>query len=129
MLIARYNQLRSRGVFNSTEISPLNKVGLMITNPLSAYLLIFGLSLTARTFFSRYGLLFKDNGESGVRLGAEYLDIEGLFSTLNMINFSILIELGILATVGITLYLLMKTSRKFAYSGDRGSGSCADRPI
>ncbi len=118
VLIARYNQLRSRGVFKSTEISPLVKVGLIITNPLNAYLLIFGLSLTARTFFSRYGLLFKDNGESGVRLGAEYLDIEGLFSTLNMINFSVLIELGILATIGITLYLLMKTSRKFAHSGD-----------
>jgi len=89
----------------------------MITNPLNAYLLIFGLSLTARTFFSRYGLLFKDNGESGVRLGAEYLDIEGLFSTLNMINFSVLIELGILATIGITLYLLMKMI-KIPQSGD-----------
>jgi len=114
-LIARYNQLRPQGIFKSIKIRPLYKMGLMITNPLNVYLLILGLSLTARTFLSRYGLLFKDNEESGVRLGAEYLDIEGFFSTLNMINISVLLELGILATVGITLYRLMKTSRKIAH--------------
>ncbi|UCC39660.1 MAG: UPF0182 family protein [Candidatus Aminicenantes bacterium] len=113
-LIARYNQLRSQGVFKGTKIRPLYKAGLMITNPLNAYLLVLGLSLTARTFFSRYGLLFKDNNDSGVRLGAEYLDVEGFFSTLNVINVSVLIELGILATVGITLYRLMKASRRIS---------------
>ncbi len=117
-LIARFHQLRSRGDFQGLKIPFLQKLGMLITNPLNLYLLVFGLSLTARTFFSRYGLLFKDNGESGVRLGAEYLDVEGFFSTLNMINVSVLIELGILITVGITLYLLMKTSRKIDQHGD-----------
>lgn len=109
-LIARYNQLKSKGTFKNHGIRALTKTGLMITNPLNVYLLILGLSLTVRTFFSRYGLLFKDNGKSGVRLGAEYLDVEGFFSTLNMINVSVLLELGILVTVGVTLYRLMKFS-------------------
>lgn len=110
-LIARYNQLRSQGLFPAKGIPFLQKFGHMINNPFNLYMLVFGLSLTARTYFSRYGLLFKDNSESGVRLGAEYLDVEGIFSTLNMINVSVLLELGILATVGITLYRLMKSSQ------------------
>jgi len=110
-LIARTNQIRAQGLFKQDKITLTNKFGLMITNPFNFFMLIFGLCLTARTYFSRYGLLFKDNGESGVRTGAEFLDIEGLFSTLNMINVSVLIELGILATVGISLYRLMKFSR------------------
>ena len=117
-LIARYNQLRSEGIFPSSEITPLKRTGLMITNTLNVYLLILGLTLTAKTYFSRYGLLFRNNEESGVRLGAEYLDIEGLFSTLNMINVSVLIELGILVTVGITLYRLMKYARIPAHPED-----------
>jgi uncharacterized membrane protein (UPF0182 family) len=113
-IIARYHHLRSQGIIQKSEIRLLQKIGLMITNILNLYLLIFGLSLTARTFFSRYSLLFKDNEASGVRLGAEYLDIRGFFSTLNVIHVSVLIELGILVTVGITLFLLMKAARKAA---------------
>ncbi len=109
--IARYNQLRSQDFLWSREAPLVQKFSYMITNPLNVYLLILGLSLTARTYFSRYGLLFKDNSKSGVRLGAEYLDVEGVFSTLNMINLSVLLELGILVTVGITLYRLMKSSQ------------------
>ena len=111
-LIARKNQIRAQGLFKQDNITFKNKFGLMITNPFNFYMLIFGLTMTARTYFSRFGLLFKDNGESGVRTGAEFLDVEGLFSTLNMINLSVLIELGILATVGISLYRLMKSSRE-----------------
>lgn len=122
-LIARYNQLRSEGTLPNTEIPLLKKSGLMITNALNVYLLVFGLTLTARTFFSRYGLLFRDNEESGIRMGAEYLDVEGLFSTLNMINVSVLIELGILATVGITLYRLMKYARRPDHSDDSDNGT------
>ncbi|UCE41016.1 MAG: UPF0182 family protein [Candidatus Aminicenantes bacterium] len=113
-IFARNHQLRSQGIFQRGEIRPLQKIGLMITNILNLYLLIFGLSLTARTFLSRYGLLFKNNEASGVRMGAEYLDIRGFFSILNMIHVSVLLELGILVTVGITLFFLMKAARKTA---------------
>ncbi len=107
---ARYSRFRSQDYSWSQEFPPLQKFSRMITNPLNVYLLILGLSLTARTYFSRYGLLFKDNSKSGVRMGAEYLDVEGIFSTLNIINVSVLVEIGILATIGITLYRLMKSS-------------------
>jgi uncharacterized membrane protein (UPF0182 family) len=107
-LIARYNQLRSQGVFESSEKSLSAKIGLMITNPLNVYMLIFGLSMVVRTYFTRFGILFKNNEASGVRLGAEYLDLEGVFTTLNMINVSVLIELGILVTGALTMYLLMR---------------------
>ena len=117
-LIARYYQLHSDRIFQRIQTKLLKKIGLMITNTLNIYLLILGLSLTVKTYFSRYGLLFKNNEESGVRLGAEYLDVEGLFSTLNMINVSVLVELGILVTVGITLYRLMKFARIPDYRDD-----------
>jgi uncharacterized membrane protein (UPF0182 family) len=111
-IIARYNQLRSQGVLDSTDKSLSAKIGMMITNPLNVYLLIFGLSMVIRTYFSRYGILFKNNEESGVRLGAEFLDLEGVFNTLNMINISVLVELGIMITVGLTLFKLMKFGLK-----------------
>jgi len=122
-LIARYSELRSQSAFSNTENPLLYKISQMITNPLNVYLLILGLSLTARTYFSRYGLLFKNNSESGVRQGADFLDIEGFFSTLNMINVSVLLELGILVTVGITLYRLMKSPRSIAQSKKPDSGN------
>ncbi len=81
-----------------------NKLGLFATNGLNAALFLLGLSLVAGTFLSRYELLFKDNSASGVRTGAAYLDVTGLFSTLNMIYVSTIVEFGMMAVVGYSLY-------------------------
>jgi len=80
----------------------------VVTPALNAFLFLLGVSLAARTFFSRYGLLFKDNGDSGVRAGADYLDVGGFISTLNLIHMSIFVELGLVAVTGFALSRLSK---------------------
>jgi len=101
---ARLDQLSAKGTFANPALTLWTKAGLLVTNGLNAALLVLGSSLVAQTFLARYGLLFKENGDTGVRTGAAYLDAEGLFSTLNMIYVSTLVELGIMAVVGYSLY-------------------------
>jgi uncharacterized protein len=87
-----------------SETPPVWRLGRVVTPSLNAFLFLLGISLAARTFLSRYGLLFKDNGDSGVRTGADYLDMEGFFSTLNLIHVSVLVELGLVAVTGYALF-------------------------
>ncbi|MCZ6879027.1 MAG: UPF0182 family protein [Acidobacteria bacterium] len=103
-LVARYDQLGSTGVLERSDISLGSRLGLMITNGLNICLLLFGASLVSQTFLGQYNLLFKDNESSGVRMGAEYLDVNGVFSNLNMIYLSTFVELGLMAVVGFSLY-------------------------
>ena len=103
-IVARHDQLRAAGTWTKPGIAYRLKLGLLITDALNLALLLVGLSLVSRTFLGRYALLFKDNGPSGVRTGAEYLDLDGLFSTLNLINVSTLVEAGIMVTVAFSLY-------------------------
>ena len=45
------------------------------------------------TWLSRYGLLLKDNSSSSVHVGASFVDINGLLSTLNYIHLTVLLLL------------------------------------
>ncbi|MFC1765953.1 UPF0182 family protein [Planctomycetota bacterium] len=45
-------------------------------------------------WLSRYSLLIRDNYDSSIYNGAEYIDVVGFFSTLNYLNFSTLVFLG-----------------------------------
>ncbi len=103
-IVARIDWLSVQGRSGGTTLTLWTKLGLLSTKGLNAALFLLGLSLVAQTFLARYGLLFKDNGDSGVRTGAAYLDVTGMFSTLNMIYLSILVELGIMAVVGYSLH-------------------------
>ena len=67
-------------------------------------LTLMGLSLVGQTFLARYYLLFKDNEQSGVRMGAAFLDLEGVFSTLNLINVSTAVEFGVMVCFGYVLH-------------------------
>ncbi len=58
-------------------------------------------------------MLFKDNEESGVRIGAEFLDVDGFFSTLNMIHVSVAIEIGFMITMGYALHRIAKHYNAF----------------
>ena len=123
-LVSRFDRLRERNG------APENKRGLgfglgeLVTNGLSFALLLLGLSLVARTFLGRYQLLFKDNDASGVRTGAEFLDVEGVISTLNLINVSTLVEAGLMVTVAYSLY---RVQRRCA--GGSRSGFGLRRPL
>lgn len=127
-LIGRYDQLRSAGIFDSHDRPSWSKLGLMITNGLNVCLLLLGSSLIARTFLRRYGLLFADNRASGVRAGAEYLDVEATFSTLNLIYVSTVAELGVMAAVGYGLYQIGRASVGAPSAGNPAVPAAARSP-
>ncbi|MFN2386027.1 MAG: UPF0182 family protein [Thermoanaerobaculia bacterium] len=68
-----------------------------------AAIVLCGLIAAAGVWLSRYGLLFKDNSDSSVKRGAEYLDVTGLFSNLNYISVTTVIVLAL--TAGLVVML------------------------
>jgi uncharacterized membrane protein (UPF0182 family) len=105
-LLGRFDQLRANGHFDREDVTLWDKLGMMITPGLNWALTLMGLALIGQTFIGRYQLLFKDNEQAGVRVGAAYLDVEGLFSTLNLINVSVCVEFGVMIAMGIALHRL-----------------------
>lgn len=67
----------------------------LVTEWTSVGVLILGLGLTGLTYLSRYTLLYRDNDASGVRTGAEYLDVVGLVSTLSYVSVTTLVLAGL----------------------------------
>lgn len=110
-LIGRWDQLRSLGLFRRRDLSLWNKAGLLVTPGLNYALALMGASLIGETFLGRYYLLVKAHTESGVRVGAEYLDVTGIVSTLNLINVSVAVEAGLAIAIGI---VLVRTARRSA---------------
>ncbi|HUQ94050.1 MAG TPA: UPF0182 family protein [Bryobacteraceae bacterium] len=102
-LAGRVVELSTSSVFRESE-NWGRKASLLLTPVLNVALFVLGVALTGRTFLSRYDLLFKDNGDSGVRAGAEYLDVEGIFSSLNLIYVSVMVELALVGVIGYALY-------------------------
>ena len=103
-LIGRYDQLRANGHLARADLTLWDKAGMMVTPGLNWALTLMSLALVGQTFISRYYLLFKDNDRAGVRVGAAYLDLEGIFSTLNFVHVSVAVEIGVMLTVGYALY-------------------------
>jgi len=102
-LVGRHDQLLHRRPVGAGEPWRWSDLGGLVTTGFNVSALAVGLGLAARTFIARYGLLFADNEASGVRVGAEYVDVVGLFSTLNLIYVSTAVELGMVAVIGISL--------------------------
>ena len=109
-LVGRWDQLRVGGLFARRDLSLWDKAGLLVTPGLNYALTLMGASLVGQTFLGRYYLLLKTNAESGVRVGAEYLDVSGVVSTLNFINVSVAVELGVMLAVGLALARLARHS-------------------
>lgn len=107
-LIGRYDQLRCNGHLDREDITLWGKIGMMITPGLNYALTLLGASLILETFISRYYLVLKDNVDSGVRVGAAFLDLDGIFSTLNLINVSVFIEIGLMISCGYALFRIAR---------------------
>ena len=58
-----------------------------------------GFLVAAGVWLGRYDILTRDNKSSSIPVGAEYLDVTGLFSTLNYITITTLVILGITGAV------------------------------
>lgn len=107
-LVGRYDQLRACGQFERDDLTLWSKAGMLVTPGLNYALTLMALSLIGQTFISRYYLLFKANEQSGVRVGAQFLDLEGVFSTLNLINVAVVVEFGVMVSCGYALHRLGK---------------------
>ena len=109
LLLARYSELEARGALGDSTRRFGDTARLFASPYVQALVYGFGTVLAVQTFFARYGLLLKDNESSGVRAGADYLDLDGVFSTLNQIYLSSVVELGLAVTVGIVLHRVYRT--------------------
>ncbi len=127
-LLGRWDQLRAAGLFARPDLTVWDKAGLMVTPGLNYALTLMGASLIGQTFLGRYYLLLKSNPESGVRVGAEYLDVTGVVSTLNFINASVAVELGVMITVGLALARIARRSAAVVAAHQRGEAAPARRP-
>ncbi len=108
-VFARIHELRSSEIFTKLPMRIETKIGLFFSSRILRILLYaLGLIVAVQIFLSRYGLLFKNNEDSGVRIGAEYLDVKGVFSSLNRITLSTFVVAGIFLMLGIFLHRIQK---------------------
>jgi uncharacterized protein len=94
-IVARYDAIQERGLLEHPDCSLSAKIGLFCPPWMRRLWDAEGLAIAALLFVFRYSLLFKNNEESGVRVGAQYLDVVGVFSTLNYVYVSIAVELAL----------------------------------
>lgn len=71
------------------------RIGVLATFPVRLGALVAATLAAIGIYLGRYELLFKDNYDSSVHVGAAYVDVTGLFSNLNYIYLSIVVVLGI----------------------------------
>jgi uncharacterized membrane protein (UPF0182 family) len=94
-VIARFDELRRQGVISRPSLTLPGRLALFLTPYMRRLWDAEGLVVAGYLFLMRYGLLFADNTDAGVRRGAQYVDITGVFSTLNYIHVSIGVELAL----------------------------------
>lgn len=70
-----------------------------------------GILVAAGVWLSRYGLLLKNNSDSSVKTGAEYVDVTGLFSNLSYITVTTVVILGATALLLVALGALHRVAR------------------
>src|SRR5206468_1752750 len=84
-IIARYDDMHSKGVFHRKDVDFWAKASLFSPPWMRFIWDLEGWTVAVFLIMLRYWLLFKDNEQAGVRIGAQYLDLVGLFSTVNYI--------------------------------------------
>ncbi len=104
-LIARFNQLSSQGILQKPRLGIRAKICLFFSPVYFRILLYcFGAAVVIHTYLPSYGLLLKNNEDSGVRTGADYLDLTGFFSNLNRIYVSSFVVAGIVIVLAVLLH-------------------------
>lgn len=103
VVVARYDSLRSGGLL---RLSLKDRVALILNPGFNALFYAVGFLGAIGTWLTRYELLFRDNESSGVRAGAEYLDVVGMLSTLDAIYVTVAVEIGLTLVIGYSLWRL-----------------------
>ncbi len=92
----------------SRVLSWLGRVSTPVTR---AGVLLCGVLGAVGVWLSRYGLLLKNNSDSSVKTGAEYVDVTGLFSNLSYITVTTVVLLGVTAFLFVSLGALRRIAR------------------
>ncbi len=86
------------------KINPIAQFVGKVSTPYSLVMLsLLGIGWAGEKWLSRFDLLLKDNGESAIYNGADYLDVTGFFSHLSAVNITTLV---LLATVIVNVIVL-----------------------
>jgi uncharacterized membrane protein (UPF0182 family) len=101
--LARYDAMRRHGVIGRGDATVWQKLSLLAPPYMRWLVDGAGVAVAAWLFLQRYGLLFADNEAAGIRAGAQYIDVTGLFSTANYIYVSIGVELGLCVLLSLGL--------------------------
>lgn len=94
-VIARFDTLRRQGILKRPDVPLPARAALFLTPYMRRLWDAEGLVVAGFLFLMRYDLLFADNRDAGVRSGAQYIDVTGVFSTLQYIHVSIGVELAL----------------------------------
>lgn len=94
-------------------------LGTVATTPMLLATSGLGASIAAGIWLSRYSLLVQEDYATSVFVGASYIDVNGLFSTLNQIAVTSLVMLGLTAA----LVVLLRALRPQAAEQDTGRWS------
>jgi uncharacterized membrane protein (UPF0182 family) len=100
-LVARYDEIRSQGVLERSDIDLKTKASLFVTRYMRFAVDVEGIVVAAALFLLRYSLLFKDNEAAGVRTGAQYIDVSGVLSTVHYIHVTVVVELVLCVLVSV----------------------------
>ncbi len=125
--VATYDRLVSTGALQNLRSDLWHKLGLIATPLVNVFVLLLGLTIALRTYLSRYGLLLRNNDASGVRTGAEYLDVTGLFSSLNIVYLTAAIELGLTAIACTAIHRVHRFGREDSLEGTADPASAQPR--
>ncbi len=89
------------------------RIGVLATFPVRMGAIVAGVLAAIGLYLGRYELLFADNYSSSVHVGADYVDVTGLFSNLNYIYLSIVVVLA----VGFIAFRALGACREKAEGG------------
>ena len=115
LLVARYDELDSKGILQDRSLTLRSRLYLFAPPCLQVLAYAFGTLAVVHTYLGRYDLVLRDNEKSGVRLGAEYLDVVGLFSTLNRVSLTTIVLAGVTAVVGTILHRAHRRGDQLAW--------------
>lgn len=102
-VVARFTQHASAGTARLRGLSTPAKIGAFAPPYANTLLYLQGITGSLGAYLSRYDLLVKANEPTGVRTGAAYVDLEGVFSTLNSIYLLTGVLLALTVAVGVSL--------------------------
>lgn len=102
-VVARCDELLSTNALSMRGLGAWEKLGALAVPYASILLNLSGIVVALQLYLRRYGLLLKDNEPAGVRTGAAYVDVTGIFSSLNNVYVIAAVGLGLYWLAGIVL--------------------------